>query len=138
MQSFREVKLPSGAVLKVQPAPFTDAKALYQAVLAEAKGVEISKEIDMGNLLKTILMSAFSSPRIESTLWVCFQNCTYNTGTPGAGDLKIDKDTFEPVAARGDYTTVCMEVGEENISPFVKSLYAVWRHALLTIENVQT
>jgi hypothetical protein len=34
----REVKLKSGAVLKLQAAPFKDAKALYQALLREMKG----------------------------------------------------------------------------------------------------
>lgn len=137
MTPFRDVKLPSGATLKVQPAPFAEAKALYQAVLDEMKGTPVPQSIDLGNLLKTVLMQAFSSPRIEAALWTCFQKCLYNSGAPGAGDLKIDKDTFEPVAARADYTSVCLEVGEENIAPFVKSLYAVWKQMVSTIESTR-
>jgi len=88
------------------------------------------------NLLKTALVTAFSSQQVEAALWVCFAKCVYKAN-PNAGDLKIDKDTFEPVAARGDYVSVCMEVAEENIAPFVKSLFAVWEHTLATISNVR-
>jgi len=131
---FREVKLPSGAVLKVAPAPFSDAKALYQAVLEESKRVDLGSGVEIPRLLKDALVSGFASEKIERCLWVCFQRCIYNSGN---GDLKIDKDSFEPVKNRQDYVTVCMEVAEENIGPFVKSLYAVWSQALETLESVR-
>lgn len=137
MKPFREVKLPSGAVLKVQAAPFAEAKTLFQAIMAEARGVSIGEQQDMGNLLKTVLMTAFCSPAIELALAICLARCVYNKGRPGAGDLKIDKDTFEDHEAREDYVLVCMEVAEENISPFLKSLYVVWSRGLATIERAR-
>lgn len=113
----REVKLPSGATLKVKAAPFSDSKALYQAVLKEMRGVELKSETRTMELYKNLFCAGFSSKEIESTLVPCLERCTYN-------DHKIGPDTFEADKAREDYVTVCVEVAKENISPFLKSLYA--------------
>lgn len=123
----REVKLPSGAVLKITPAPFADAKALYQALLKEAQGVEIHSKMEMTNLYKELFCRGFSSPEVEKCLWKCLERCTYNGGN---GDLRVSNDTFEPVSARDDYMSVCMEVAKENVLPFVKSLYAEYQRIL--------
>lgn len=129
---FREVILPSGAILKVAPAPFADSKALYQAVLEEMKYVKIDNQMNLNMALKDFLCTGLSSKKIEECLWVCFQRCIYNRGV---GDLKIDKDTFEPIESRQDYLTVCLEVAQENINPFVKSLYATYQSVLSTLEK---
>lgn len=128
----KEVKLPSGAVLKITPSPFAVSKALYQAVLREAKGISVSAKTELGNVFKDLFCTGFSSPEIEVCLWKCFERCTYNSGN---GDIKIDENTFEPVNAREDYTPVCMEVARENILPFGKSLYAEYLKLLATFEN---
>ena len=120
-----EFKCPSGAVLKIRPAPFADAKNLYQALLSELRDVSISTKMEMGELYKQLFCVGFSSPLIEEYLWKCLEKCTYNNGK---GDLKIDKDTFEPLEARDDYMSICMEVTKENVSPFAKSLYAQYKH----------
>jgi hypothetical protein len=134
MQSFREVSLPSGAVLKLQAAPFSDARALYQALLDEIKSIDMPKQMDMGNLVKTALASCFSSKKIEACLWQCFKSCLY---IGERGEFKIDKDTFEPLSAREDYVSVCVEVAQENVLPFLKGLYAAWSHALSMIASAQ-
>ena len=131
----KEIKLPSGALLKITPSPFSDAKALYQAVLEDLRGLAMDSQTDMAALYKDLFCIGFSSKRIEVCLWECFKRCTYNGGN---GDLKIDKDTFEPISARDDYWTVCMEVAKENIHPFAKSLYAEYGHILATLKSVQT
>ncbi len=130
----KEVKLPSGAVLKLNPAPFADAKALYQAVLEEIKGISMFSATEMVSVYKDIFCAGFSSRKIEACLWECLKRCTYNNNS-GSGDLKIDISTFEPVSAREDYTTVCMEVAKENINPFVKSLYAEYGQLFQTIQK---
>jgi hypothetical protein len=117
----REVKLNSGAILKVQPASFAVSKALYQALLREMKAVSISTQTEMAALYKDLFCIGFSSPEIEACLWECMKRCLYNTGK---GDFKIEADTFEPVACRDDYVKVCVEVSKENVLPFFKSLYA--------------
>lgn len=134
MMMVKEIKLPSGAVLKINPAPFAKARALYQAVLQEVKLVEVQSKTEMAALYKDIACICFSSPLIEQRLWACFEHCQYNGG---AGDLKIDEDTFEPLAARNDYLVVCMEVAKENIGPFVKSLYAKYKPQIEMFLNGQ-
>lgn len=125
----REVKLPSGAVLKVNAAPFKDAKALYQAVLKELKEVPVTSKTELGSLYKDFFCVGLSSPIIESCLWECFKRCLIN-------DMKIDDQTFEPVERRDDYMMVCLEVAKENVFPFGKSLYAEYETVMkMMVEN---
>lgn len=126
----KEIELPSGAVLKIYPAPFADSKALYQAMLDEARGVQITKDNELGNMFKDFFCIAFSSKKVEACLSECLKKCTYN-------DLAIAKDTFEPLDARADYTMVCMEVAKENVAPFAKSLYAEYQRILAMISATQ-
>lgn len=128
----REIKLPSGATLKVQPSPFAISKALYQALLKEAKEVPFDTKMEMATLWKNLFCIAFSSPTIEACLQECFKRCTFNGG---AGDIKIDENTFEPVERRDDYMKVCVEVAKENVLPFVKSLYAEYQHISAILET---
>ncbi len=132
----KEVKLPSGAVIKINPAPFADARALYQSVLEEVKGITIFSATEMTSVYKDLFCAGFSSKKIELCLWECMKRCTYNNNS-GSGDMKIDQQTFEPISAREDYITVCMEVAKENINPFVKSLYAEFGHLFQTTQKGQ-
>lgn len=125
----REVSLPSGSVLKVQAAPFADAKALYQAVLDEIRFVEITSAQELMNVFKNIVCVGFSSKKIDLTLEQCFKRCTYN-------DSNIDKNTFEAVDRRVDYIPVCMEVLKENLEPFTKSLMQEYQRFLSMIPSV--
>lgn len=115
-----EQTMLSGAKLRIQLAPFAVSKALYQAVLSEVRNLEVSTIGDLEVLLLKAFSLGFSSQRIENALWACFERCTYN----GA---KIDKDTFEPVAARADYMKVCVEVAKANIHPFMSGLFVAWK-----------
>ena len=126
----KEVRLPSGATLKIDLPPFADSKALYQAFLKEAKTINIDAKSDVVAIVKELVCIGFASPEVERCLWECFKRCLYNSGK---GDFRITPDTFEPVEARGDYLMVCTEVAKENIFPFVKSLYAQYAHVIATI-----
>lgn len=119
-----DVTLPSGAELKITPAPFKEAKALFQAFLDEAKNLSIAPS--QVEIYKSIFCLAFSSPRIEKAQWECLKRCTYN-------DLKITEDTFEPLEAREDYLKVLTEVVKVNVSPFVKGLSADFGEMFRTI-----
>ncbi len=127
-----EIKLPSGAVLKVQPSPFAIAKDLYQTLLRELQAVPITAKTDMASLYKDLFCLGFASPAIEACIWACFARATYNVGQ---GDLKIDADTFEPAERRDDYMQVCMEVAKANVLPFAKSLYAEYQRMSAMIEK---
>lgn len=128
----KEITLPSGAILKITLAPFADARELYQAMLEEMKMIDFKSNIDVSSVLKEFICYGFSSKRIEYCLEKCFIRCLYNSGS---GDLKIDKNTFEPAEARDDYLTVCLEVAKENILPFTKSLYAKYKPLIETIKK---
>ena len=120
----REVKLPSGALIRIQPAPFKASKALYQSLLVELKAVSLDLKSELASLYKDLLCTAFSSPVVEAALWDCMKCCTYDSA---GAKIKVTESTFEPVEARGDYLIACVEVAKDNIAPFMKSLYAVYQ-----------
>lgn len=130
----KEINLPSGAILKITLAPFSDSKALYQAILEEIKSIEFTSTTDMSNVFKNVACATFSSKKIENSLDVCFKRCTYDFGK---GDLRIDSQTFEREESRIDYIPVCSAVIEENITPFLKSLFAEFQRFMLKIPSVQ-
>lgn len=128
----KEIKLPSGAELKIGLAPFSDSKALYQSVLEEAKSLRLdpAAEVDV-NLFKDLFCAGLSSKKIEMSLKECLKKCLYN-------GLKIDPDkTFEPVEAREDYFQVCFEVAQENIAPFTKNLLQQYSAIFQKLKTVQ-
>lgn len=118
--SSREVPLASGAVLHLQEAPFSEAKALYQAVLDELKPVRLNSHESNFDFFKDVACYAFSSPKIERALDKCLERCRYN-------EFKIDKNTFEGSGPRKDYVEVCILVAKENLEPFFQSLFAGWK-----------
>lgn len=128
----REVKLPSGAVLKIQVSSFAVSKALYQALLKEIRTIPVSKDMNYPDIYKELFCTGFASPVIEACLWECFKRCTYD------GDAKIDEHTFEAEASRQDYMSVCIEVAKDNIAPFVKSLFAGYQQFIAMTANIPT
>jgi len=115
-------ELPSGAKLEINLAPFADANALYKAAAKELKSIKVSPEMDVfdANFIKDIGCSLICSDEITNAVMVCVKRCTYN-------GLKIDSDTFESEEARGDYTSVLLEVAKENLIPFLKGLYVQYQ-----------
>lgn len=128
-QKNRIVTLPSGAKLEVQVAPFTLSKSLYMAVAEEAKALKLDPgaEVDV-NFFKDIFCTGIASKKIEMALAECMKRATYN-------GLKITDDTWEPLEARQDYLPACFEVAQENIKPFMKSLYAQFAESLTAMKK---
>ena len=58
-------KLPSGAELKFNLAPFADAKDLYQAVVAESKNIQFNSKREFVEVWKDLAVAALSSKVIE-------------------------------------------------------------------------
>lgn len=123
-------KLDSGADLEVTMASFAESNLLRKAVMREVETVKVSFEgegkalkdlfqMEMNdaaiNTIKNMLMRLAASDSIEDALWPCLGRATYNR-------KKIDRDTFEDEAARGDYLVVAKEVLWFNLSPFFKNL----------------
>ena len=81
------VTLPSGAELKITPAPFVEAKALYQAFLAEMKSLKLDHkaEVDV-NFWKDIFCTALASKQIEQAiddeLYGILDETIYGIGDP--------------------------------------------------------
>lgn len=138
MSTRREVKLPSGAVLKIQVAPFAVSKSLYQAMLKEMKPLKIDSDMQLHQLFKDLFCAGFTSPEIDRCLGECFKSCTYAIGQ---GELKLTEEILEPVERRADYLTICIEVVKDNVAPFTRSLYADYKRMsaelLSTLEKNQ-
>lgn len=128
----KEIKMPSGATLKVAPSPFADSKALFQALMKEFKGITFGAKVELAAIIKDILCTGIYSVEVERCLTVCMGRCIYSDER---GNLKIDADTFEPAKAREDYLPACVEIAKENVLPFGKSLYAVYQRALAMIDK---
>ena len=125
----KEIKLPSGAILKITLSPFAVSRELYRAILDEAKGIKLNAgdEVDV-NLFKDLACTMLASRNIEQCLWECMKKATIN-------DIKITPDSFESVESRDDYITVCIEVAKENVLPFMKSLSAQYAPMLDVLKN---
>ena len=123
----KEVILKSGRTLKIHLPEFDIANNLYQCVLAELKDIQISSETEQFVLYKELFTHGFSSKNLQKCVWDCFKFCTYDSG---AGDLRIDKQTFASVESREDYIQICYEVCQETLAPFLKNLYVLYQEAL--------
>ena len=123
----REITLENGNILKVNAAPFADAKALYQAMLREVKDMpESSNRMD---LLKNFLCVGFSSLQIEACIWKCLERCTLN-------GLKVIPDSFEDEKMRPLFIPVCVEVTKENVTPFLSGLLAESQRLIAMIDAI--
>ncbi len=120
----KEITLGSKNVLKIGVIPFDDAKGLYQLLLKELKNVKFASKDEMANVMKDVFCAGFSSKEVELALWNIFKRCQY---CDKRGELRIDKDTFEPLEAREDYIEVCTATITEVVSPFSKGLYAAFQ-----------
>ena len=130
-QEFKEHTLPSGAILRVGLAPFSDAKALYQEVLKELKNFGIHADDEMNvNFFKNIFCTLLSSEEIERKILKCAEKSLY-----GEAKKKIIPETFEPEENRQDYIDAMMHVGWENVHPFLKPLFAQYSHQLQSIKE---
>lgn len=115
-----EVTLSSGAKLMLGHTPFTESKALYQALLEQAKEVTIDFNTDLDiNLFKDLFIAAATSQKVDACMWVCLKRCLYN-------GQQITEQTFEPIEARKDYVKVIMEVAQHNVAPFFESLRSAY------------
>lgn len=119
----KEISLPSGAILNIGDVPFEASNNLKKVVMKEFKGIEINSAQQLIELCKDYICTVFSSESVEACLWECMKRCTYN-------NLKIDKNTFESIEARQDFTDVQWEVGQECLLPFGKSLLVVLQRVL--------
>jgi len=118
-----KITLPSGAKLEITPLPYYKAWGVTQRVTRAFEKIDLDiKGIDFKNIaitdivnLKSPLCAILSSEEIIEAAKECFTRCTYN-------GLKINDDTFEPIASRMDFLPCVFYALRANISPFFANL----------------
>lgn len=124
----KTVVLPSGAKLDITASPFAVAKNLFQSVLKELKSVKVDSQAQVFNLAKDTVCSLICSPEVEAALSECMKKVAYK-------DKRITADTFEAIDAREDYLEVCYEVAKENLTPFMRHVYAQYSPLLEKLKS---
>lgn len=128
-----EITLKSGAKLTIGSTPFVESKNLFQAVVKCMKDVEMDeKNNSLEAFVGALLGAQLSDTEIEKCLWVCMGRCTYSDGTKA---VKIDMTIFEDIKVRMDFIDICLEVGKENLAPFMKALYVALPRLTEMIRN---
>ena len=69
------------------------------------------------NFFKGFAGRMLYNKEINNLMWRCMVRCSID-------DVAINRDTFEDVSLREDYIEICAYVILENLSPFLKGLYA--------------
>jgi hypothetical protein len=121
-----KVKLPSGAELDITLLPYEEAWDIQAVVAAVLERMQIDlKGLDLQNLLATDMIQfkgpilhLLSSKEVKDAAQKCFVKCTY-------ANRRIDSQTFEPKAARGDFIPAMFHALKENISPFFGGLLSL-------------
>lgn len=137
MEEMKIVKLKSGSILKIGSTPFETSKGLFQAVVKNLKSVELPKGVTTyEGFVGALLGAQLSDTEIEKWLWACMNRCLYQH-TELKKELKIDPSIFENMNHREDFIEICIEVGKENLQPFMKALYLALPHLMATLESIQ-
>lgn len=127
----KEIKLPSGNIIRFHEAGFEEQQPLILAIIGKIKGIQIDfdNEFDI-NFVKDILSSIISDPEINNLLWPCLGRCLLN-------GQNVTKELFNNNPEyKQDYLPCLLEVGIENISPFLSSLPAVLSSITEKIEKL--
>lgn len=114
-----EFKTKSGASIVVNVAPFEDALLLQNLVGNPAMSIrtDVGPEFDIDNTAAAHFMAVVASRAdVQAQVMKCLARCSYN-------GLAINSKTFEAEAAREDYFEIAVACIQENLSPFVKSLF---------------
>lgn len=109
-------ELASGKTLHITIGSFDECLDLWMTINEEAKGINMSSEVEIDtNLLKNIFCTANSSRKIKEKLDPLLKRCLYD-------NAPINEKTFQSIEAREDYLEIIEVVAVENIRPFVKGL----------------
>ena len=115
----KEIKLKSGNVLRILDTPFAESQALFKAVINGFKAVEVDETVkDLDEFVGALIGAQISDDEVGKAMWGCLARCTY-------GETKIIPSMFDAKPeAREDFIDICLEVGQENLRPFMKGLCA--------------
>jgi|HubBroStandDraft_3_1064219.scaffolds.fasta_scaffold127398_2 hypothetical protein len=117
------ITLKSGHKLELQLPSFKVGTGLYKVIAAELLLVDVSFKMsdlkgimnrDIGEL-KNVFLRLLSSDKLEEAVFAAAAGCTYD-------DTRIDRKTFEPAEARGDWLPAALEVMKYTLIPFFENL----------------
>ena len=114
----KEFETKSGAKIAINVAPFEAALNLWSMVQKAAASQRIGIDFlkDPQSLL-TLILVVDSSEDFKAALWPCLMRCTRN-------NQKIDKSIFTDPEVRKEYYEILAPCVEENIRPFVESMFS--------------
>lgn len=108
----------SGKKIVINCASFEASQALWCAVQKAAADQNLFPDsIKEPESLFNLILRIDSSESFRNALWACLIRCTRD-------DKKIEKSTFEDKEARTEYYEIIVPCVEENIGPFVESLFS--------------
>lgn len=154
-QQSQRFEMPSGAVLMVTVAPFTDAWSLMKASLKTLKGMELKSE-DLKKEMNTLMSSPSTissimdrivefatSSEVEAATWKCAQRALYipANSDPIFPGWKVDHNLFDNPdhgnSAREDYAKIVTAILEVNCKPFLVSALSGFLKPKATIPESQ-
>lgn len=119
----RKYQLASGKVLEFNLAGIEQALELYRAVLTECKNagldlniVDANSWLDVISKNKEVILNIASSSTVMEEIKNCCAKVIYDK-------KKFNMEIFEDEKARGDFFSIMIIVGIENIRPFFPSLH---------------
>ena len=110
----------SGAKIKINVAPWADAKLLKKAIQKEVNfdTADINQKWFIEQIFKIDGSDVF-----EAALWACLRHCSYTPkGSPDAEVLRIDQTMMDRPELRQDYVEIVTACVKENLGPLVESL----------------
>lgn len=116
----KEVNLPSGAVIRIDEAPFEDALELNDIFLEELRSVNFSVKNEIGSMLAAAVLAVAPSKKFRAAVLKCMERCLYDGATMNKEFWKAGK------IKREDFYSACHSVSEENLRPFENDLYSLY------------
>ena len=114
----KEIVLKSGAKLEIGETEWAEAFKLFQTVVKSMRSVEADETVkSLNDFVAALIGAQISDEEVVKSMWTCFGRCTYNK-------TRITPELFKDMKAREDFIDICLEVGQENLGPFLKALSA--------------
>lgn len=124
----RKVTLKSGKEVELGRAPFKEARALFSAFAEEMRGLKFDPGAEMDiDFIKNLLCTGVYSKKVDDALWPCMIKSNYM-------GVKIVQGTFDQEGAVEDFLEISYLVAWENVSPFLKNLYAQYESVLKEVK----
>lgn len=128
----------NGIEVNIVAAPTRSAMRLKREVIKHLKNKGLIEKIQNGNLtglqltdILDLLIDIDTSEEFEKAIFECLKVCIYDTQ---GKKLRISEQLFDDIPeARDNYYEIITKCCEENLRPFLKSLFSAFKTHLETI-----